>query len=111
MPVVDPPGRGLAEPPPRFDGSEPADSVVRAVGHAETLERTPEPVYVWHNPLRASRQDGAVFVWTRKGRVEVLGNFFTSPRIAPQEITPEFRSFSLAPLDVARATQALGQAP
>lgn len=78
-------------------------TVYRGAGHAETLELKREPVYVWHNPLRASGQDGAVFLWVRRGRMEVLGNFFTSPSVAPQEVTHEFRSFSLGTLDVSRA--------
>ena len=34
----------------------------------EKVELKREPVYVWTNPVRGNGQDGAVFVWTCRGR-------------------------------------------
>ena len=60
-------------------------------------------MYVWTNPVRPTKQDGAVFVWTWKGRAEVLGTFFSFPgRNDQRDVWHELQSLSLAVLDVNR---------
>ena len=54
-------------------------TIYRDRDHREKLEFRREPVYVWTNPVRPTKQDGALFVWTWKGRAEVLGCFFSFP--------------------------------
>ncbi len=71
--------------------------------HREKLEFHREPVYVWTNPVRPTKQDGAVFVWTWKGRAEVLGSFFSFPGDnGKRNVWHELQSLSLAVLDVSR---------
>jgi len=69
----------------------------------EGVELQREPVYVWTNPVRDGGQDGAVFVWTCRGRAEVLGCFFSAPSAGPRKLYHEFHSLSLLVLDVSRA--------
>jgi hypothetical protein len=61
-----------------------------------------EPVYVWTNPVRDGGQDGVVFVWTCRGRAEVLGTFFSFPATGQRKLCHEFHSLSLSVLDVSR---------
>src|SRR4051812_20887820 len=42
----------------------------------EKVELRPEPVYVWSNPVREYFQEGALFVWTCRGRAEAIGSIF-----------------------------------
>jgi hypothetical protein len=62
-----------------------------------------EPVYIWTNPLRQGGQDGAVFVWTCRGRAEVVASFFTQPASGPVAIIHELHSLAPTVLDVTRA--------
>jgi len=69
----------------------------------EKVELQREPVYVWTNPVRDSGQDAAVFVWTCRGRAEVLGCFFSAPATGQRKLYHEFHSLSLRVLDVNRS--------
>jgi len=69
----------------------------------ERVELERDPVYVWTNPVRDSGQDGAVFVWTCRGRAEVIGCFFSAPSTGPRKLYHEFHSLSLLVLDVSRS--------
>ena len=70
-------------------------TIYRDASRKEKVELRPEPVYVWTNPVRGGGQDGAVYVWTCRGRAEVLGSFFSYP--ATGRATPVPRvSFALA---------------
>jgi hypothetical protein len=69
----------------------------------ERVELRREPVYVWTNPVREDGQDGAVFVWTCRGRAEVLGTIFSFPATGPRKLYHEFHSLSLLVLDVQRS--------
>jgi hypothetical protein len=68
----------------------------------ERVELQREPVYIWTNPVRDGGQDGVVFVWTRRGRAEVLGSFFSFPATGPRKLYHEFHSLSPSVLDVSR---------
>jgi hypothetical protein len=83
--------------------SQEAESytIYRDSSRKEKTELRHEPVYVWTNPVRDG-QDGAVFVWTCHGRVEVVGSFFSFPAIGPRKLFHEFHSLSLSMLDVSR---------
>ena len=48
-------------------------------------------------------QDGAVFVWTCRGRAEVIGSIFMSPTPRPRHVYHEFHSLALSVLDVQRS--------
>jgi hypothetical protein len=50
-------------------------TIYRDASRKDKVELRPEPVYVWTNPVRSGGQDGAVYVWTCRGRAEVLGSF------------------------------------
>jgi hypothetical protein len=77
-------------------------TIYRDSSRKERVELRREPVYVWTNPLRAGGQDGAVYVWTCRGRAEVLGCFFSAPAKGPRKVAHEFQSLSLAVLAVER---------
>ncbi len=122
----------LAQPPAAGD-----DPAARAAGHArskrllevytadaagytmyrdssrrEELELRREPVYVWNNRVRDGGQDGAVYVWTDRGRAEVIGSVFSFPQDAvgsqsgPRDVCHEFHSLSMSVLDVSRRSRA-----
>ena len=68
-------------------GAEAAEyAIYRDASRKEKVELRPEPVYVWTNPVRGGGQDGAVYVWTCRGRAEALGSFFSYP--ASGQATP-----------------------
>jgi hypothetical protein len=77
-------------------------TIDRVADRKERAELVREPVYVWTNPVRASRQDGAVFVWTCRGRPEAIGSIFSAPTPKLRSINHEFHSLSLARLVVTR---------
>jgi hypothetical protein len=84
-------------------GAEAAEyAIYRDASRKEKLELRPEPVYVWTNPVRGGGQDGAVYVWTCRGRAEVVGSFFSYPASGPRHLSHEFHSLSLSVLDVER---------
>jgi hypothetical protein len=78
-------------------------TIFRDSSRTERVELRREPVYVWTNPLRQNGQSGAVFVWTCRGRAEVIGTFFSSPANAPQNLNHEFHSLAVSVLDVSRS--------
>ncbi len=77
-------------------------TVHRDASRRERLELRQKPVYVWTNPLRAGGQDGAVFVWTCRGRAELLGTFFSYPATGKRGIQHELHSLAPTVLDVSR---------
>ena len=81
-------------------------TIYRDASRKERVELRREPVYVWTNPVRTHGQDGAVFVWTCRGRPEALGCFFSFPATGPRRLYHEFHSLSLSVLDVQRARKA-----
>ena len=84
--------------------SEAAEyTIYRDADRRDKVELRREPVYVWTNPLREDGQDGAVFVWTCRGRPEVIGCIFMSPTTRPRHVYHEFHSLALTVLDVKRS--------
>lgn len=77
-------------------------TIYRDASRHEKVELRREPVYVWTNPIREGAQDGAVFVWTCRGRAEVVGSIFSFPATGPRDMYHEFHSLSLSVLDVQR---------
>jgi hypothetical protein len=76
-------------------------TIFRDADRKEKVELQREPVYVWTNPVRDA-QDGVVFVWTCRGRAEILGSVFSFPATGPRDVYHEFHSLSLSVLDVSR---------
>ncbi len=104
-----PAARPSSTPRPSANGcwrSTPSDAagytIYRDASRKEKVELQREPVYVWTNPVRDGGQDGAVFVWTCRGRAEVLGAFFSFPATGRRKLCHEFHSLSLSVLDVSR---------
>jgi hypothetical protein len=60
-------------------------------------------VFNWTNVLGAGDEYGAVFVWTCRGRVEVVGTVFSFPEAGQRKLCHEFHSLSLSTLDVNRS--------
>jgi hypothetical protein len=106
---------GGDEPPPRLDPAARVKherlleiyredaagyTIYRDAGRTEKVELRTDPVYVWTNPLVGKGQDGAVFVWTCRGRAEVIGCVFSSPATGPKVLTHELHSLATTVLDV-----------
>lgn len=85
-----------------YRGEAVGYTIYRDSTRKEKVELVPEPVYIWTNAVRSKGQDGAVFVWTCRGRAEVVGTFFSYPAVGPRSLNHELHSLSLAVLDVAR---------
>jgi hypothetical protein len=77
-------------------------SIFRDSSRSEKVALRREPVYVWTNPTRANGQDGAVFVWTCRGRAEVVGTIFSFPGKGERTIDHEFLSIATTVLEVDR---------
>jgi hypothetical protein len=54
-------------------------AIFRDAARTQKLELVREPVYRWTNPTRSRGQTGDVFVWTYRGRPEVIGSIFSHP--------------------------------
>ena len=71
-----------------------------------TLELQPKPVFNWLNTARVGTprvQHGAVFVWTHKGRAEVIGTVFSQTiGAASPSMYHEFHSLSPEPITAIR---------
>jgi hypothetical protein len=83
----------------------------RDASRKERAELVPDPVYVWTNPVRNRGQDGAVFVWTCRGRAEVFGCFFSFPAKAAGQrgLSHEFHSLATTVIDVSRPVNCIWQ--
>ncbi len=55
-------------------------AIYRDAARAQKLDLRREPVYRWSNPIRSNGQEGDVFVWTYRGRPEVIASIFSHPR-------------------------------
>jgi hypothetical protein len=76
-------------------------TIYRDASHKEPLKFRKEPVYIWTNPVRFSQQ-GALFVWTSRGRPEAIATIFSSGGGGMRGIAHEFHSLSLSALKVER---------
>ena len=86
-------------------------TIYRDAGRTEKAELRRDPAYVWTNPIRNGGQDGHVFVWTCRGRAEVVGTIFSSPSLGPREVLHELHSLSTSVLEVDRAGSLQGWKP
>jgi hypothetical protein len=77
-------------------------TIYRDAARKEKVTLRREPVFVCSDPVRGGG-DGAVFVWTFRGRPEAIGSFFSFPTIGPRKLYHEFHSLSLSVLDVSRS--------
>lgn len=75
-------------------------SFFRDAARTQKLEFRREPVYRWTNPARDGGQVGEVFVWTYRGRPEVVASVFSHPRPdgKTRTVNHELHSLSLAVL-------------
>ncbi len=89
-------------------------SIFRDVHRTQKLTLKREPLYRWTNPTRSNGQVGEVYVWTYRGRPEVIGSIFSHPTSESRRtVCHELQSLSLAVLvvDRAAAEQWVPQAP
>jgi hypothetical protein len=78
-------------------------SIYRDPARTERLELRREPIYRWSNPTRVGGQEGDVFVWTYRGRPEVVASIFSHPHEKTQRcVCHELHSLSEAVLVVDR---------
>jgi hypothetical protein len=89
-----------------YKGEAARYTIYRDAAQSEMLTLRVEPVYVWTNPVRSNGTDGAVFVWTCRGRAEVIGSFFSFPATGPRRLYHELHSLATTVLDVSRAGDA-----
>jgi hypothetical protein len=95
-------------------GDAASFAVFRDPGRTQKLELKREPIYRWTNPTRVGGQEGDVFVWTYRGRPEVVGSIFSHPEEGKRRVVcHELHSLSQAVLVVDReaAEQWVPQAP
>ena len=85
-----------------YRGEAEGYTIYRDSTRKEKVELRVDPVYTWTNPIRGGEQDGEVFVWTCRGRAEVVGTFFSYPSTGPRNLNHELHSLSTSVLDVAR---------
>ena len=64
-------------------------TIYRDASRKERVELRREPVLVCSDPAREGG-DGAVFVWTCRGRAEVIGSFFSFPTTGPRSSSTSF---------------------
>jgi hypothetical protein len=89
-------------------------SIFRDVDRTQKVELKREPVYRWTNPTRSGGQEGEVYVWTSRGRPEVIGSVFSHPTSdSRRTVCHELHSLSLAVpvVDRTAAEQWVPQAP
>jgi hypothetical protein len=79
-------------------------TIFRDSSKKEKVELRREPVYVWGNLVRDT-QDGAVYVWTCRGRPEVVATFFSYPQVGPRKLHHELHSLSTTVIDVTRPNE------
>ena len=81
-------------------------AISRDPARAERLELRREPIYRWSNPTRSGGQEGDIFLWTYRGRPEVVASIFSHPREgrAERRLCHELHSLSEAVLVVDRAS-------
>ena len=63
-------------------------------GQQQPLELQQEPVFKWQNLLHDKGQLGAVYVWTREGRPELLGTIFSQHENQQRVVVHEFHTLS-----------------
>lgn len=66
------------------------------------LKLRPEPVLSYANPAGGSRSHGAMFVWTREGRPEILGSIWSREEAGRRQVIHEMHSLALEPLTATR---------
>jgi hypothetical protein len=72
-------------------------------GRSQPLELSPQPLLHWANPAR-NGEDGAVYVWLKDGRPEVIGSVFEYPSRGLVIRKHAFHSLSDEPLKAEFAT-------
>src|SRR4051812_37295578 len=78
-------------------------TIYRDATRREEARLLPEPGYTWTNPTGSGGLDGAVFVWTCRGRAEAIATIFAYSPGGRREVIHELHSLSLATVEVSRA--------
>jgi len=87
----------------KYDRAVAAGYEMDRVGGSRTgLTLRPDPVLSYANPAGGSRSHGAMFVWTRDGRPEVLGAIWSRQSGDRRFVVHELHSLSLEPLTATR---------
>jgi hypothetical protein len=66
------------------------------------LKLQPEPVFTYANPAGGSRSHGAMFIWVRDGRPEILGAIWSWQSGETRSVVHSLHSLSLEPLTAFR---------
>ena len=81
------------------------------------LELQSDPIFKWQNLTNQGGQLGAIYVWTREGRPEVLGTMFSQREKEQRNVIHEFHTLADvlvavdSPKDVARQWKPKGTLP
>jgi hypothetical protein len=87
-----------------YYAQQAAEYEIRSGDDPVLLPLQPNAVLYWSNPVRIGETNGAVFVWTREGRIEVVGTVFSYLDRQDQSkrvIAHSFHSLSTKPLTAA----------
>jgi hypothetical protein len=66
------------------------------------LKLQPEPVFTYANPAGGNRSHGAMFIWTRDGRPEILGAIWSGQSGDRRSVVHSLHSLALEPLTATR---------
>jgi hypothetical protein len=83
-------------------GDAHENTIYRDAGRKQPVEFRKQLIYVWTNPVRATQQDGLVFVWTSRRRAEAVGTIFSSTAGPVRWFAHEFHSLAMGTLYVDR---------
>ena len=69
-------------------------------GRNQTLELQADPIFKWQNLTNQGGQLGAIYVWSQRGRPEVIGTIFSQPEAGQRNVIHEFHTLALNQLTV-----------
>lgn len=92
------PAKNTTEPAPieQFKAAAAQYEIQLEDAARSRLKLEAQPVLHWDNPARTA-EDGAVFIWVKDGRPEVIGSIFTY-KLTAVRTKHEFQSLSAVPL-------------
>ena len=77
-----------------------AYSMFLDAGRKKPLDFQPEPIFKWQNLTNQGGQLGAIYVWTREGRPEVVGTMFSQREKNQRKVVHEFHTLAASVLTV-----------
>ena len=69
-------------------------------GRNQPLELQADPIFKWQNLTNQGGQLGAIYVWSQRGRPEVIGTIFSQPEGGRRNVIHEFHTLAVKELTV-----------